>query len=352
MTPADGQILLSICIPTYNRAALLKEALDSVLAQLVGELREEVEIVISDNASTDGTGELVEQKRKIPGLKLKYFRHPTNLGFDANVLKVVERASGRYCWILSDDDLMAAGALRTLIGELASTEGIDLFLCEKSDFLLTPDRPMRFRRIMNFTGGRVFDFRKVDNVEEYFRRNKRLIAYCNFLSNIVFRREKWGQVPAKDEYVGSKYIHLYVFQMLLWGREPGVLKYLPAVLVERRWGNDASYDAAQRLAVDVKTYHRIAAAVFDDRRRIRQIDGLVIRNDAFSWAVRLRAQQPWRFWRETWPFLFRAYWDQPLFWLKLAPLAVTPGWLLRLMRGAYRRRVKGEPIGLSELWEA
>lgn len=347
-----SQVILSICIPTYNRAALLKEALESILPQIGEDLRDQVEIVVSDNASTDGTGQLVAERQKNSGRKIKYYRNPANLGFDANVLKVVEQASGEFCWIFGDDDLMAAGALGTVVRELASADGIDLFLGEKRDFLLTPDRPMRFRRIMDFPAGRVFDFRTARGTDEYFRANRKLIAYCNFLSNLVFRRGKWEQVAAKEDYVGSKYVHLYVFQSLLWGGRPGVLKYLPAVLVERRWGNDASYDAAARLAEDVRTYHRIAAAAFSDRRRAWQIDDLVIRNDVFSWAVRLKIKDPGRFRRETLPFLFRAYRGHPLFWFKLAPLALVPGFLLRLMRGAYRRQVKGEPIGLSELWEA
>ena len=55
---------LSICIPTYNRAEYLKEALDSIIKQINDTNRDKVEICISDNASEDNTKELIENYRK------------------------------------------------------------------------------------------------------------------------------------------------------------------------------------------------------------------------------------------------------------------------------------------------
>ena len=85
-------IKLSLCIPTYNRAAFLSEALDSVIQQAT----DEVEIVISDNASNDGTAEMVtEYQGKFP--RITYYRQPENLGFDRNMLRAVDLARGEYC---------------------------------------------------------------------------------------------------------------------------------------------------------------------------------------------------------------------------------------------------------------
>jgi hypothetical protein len=67
--------LVSVTIPTYNRAALLPEALDSVYAQeAAGELFE-TEVIVVDDASTDATPEVV---RRYPGVR--YIRLETNRG--------------------------------------------------------------------------------------------------------------------------------------------------------------------------------------------------------------------------------------------------------------------------------
>ena len=76
--------LLSICIPTYNREKYLQECLDSIIGQ-EGFSTQDIEIVISDNASQDGTMSLVESyKAKYPNIQ--YFRNAENIGAIRNVL--------------------------------------------------------------------------------------------------------------------------------------------------------------------------------------------------------------------------------------------------------------------------
>lgn len=100
-------IKLSICIPTYNRANYLKETLDSIVAQL----DDEVEIAISDNASTDNTEELVsEYQKKYPNIV--YYRSNENKGPDRNYYNVIKIARGEFCWLLGSDDLITADAIQ------------------------------------------------------------------------------------------------------------------------------------------------------------------------------------------------------------------------------------------------
>ncbi|MFA4884264.1 MAG: glycosyltransferase family 2 protein [Desulfotomaculaceae bacterium] len=351
MTPQQQRPLLSICIPTFNRALLLKEAVESILAQAEAVNTADLEIVISDNASSDETAKVVADLSLSAKVPIQYFKNESNFGFDVNCLKVVERASGEYAWILGDDDLLAAGALQRVTREIGAIPQADLFYGEKEDFLLTPDRPMRYRRIMPFPGVTIFDFKRQRTIEEYFRTNKKLIAYFNYLSNIIFKRESWLRTENKEAYLGSKYIHVYIFQKMLWGAAPGLLAYLPFPVVKRRWGNDSFVGPAERLMVDVTMYHRIAAGVFTDQKYVRMIDELVIRNDGYSWAVRAKINDPQRFNRVIWPFLVRYYWSQPLFWLKIAPLIFLPTLLLRFGRGLYRKTVKGEPLNIKAMLE-
>jgi len=337
---------LSICIPTYNRLAYLREAVDSVLSQAEGQ---DIELVISDNASSDGTEEYVSNLKDKTHVPLVYHRNEQNFGFDRNILKIVELAQGEYCWILGDDDLALPGALRRLVDHLKQADGIDLLFFEKSDFYLETGKPMKERKVMDYPVAARFNFHDDKTMAQYFHRQRKLIAYCNYLSNIVFSRARWQQVANKLDFVGTAYIHLYVFQSILWGRQRGVMAYCPDLLVNRRWGNDGLTDPEKRLRQDVEMYHGIAKAVFADPKYVRMIDALVIKNDGFSWAVRLKINKEATFYAKTFPFLLQHYWSYSLFWLKIFPLLFLPAMMLRVMRNVYRLAVKGEKMTLADL---
>src|SRR6202140_4224722 len=104
--------LLTIAIPTYNRAGCLKELL-SVLSEQVKDERR-VELIISDNASVDETPSVVQEFAD-RGLRFRYFRNPENIGPDANFLHCFEQARGKYVWLFSDDDLIVPGGLAKIL---------------------------------------------------------------------------------------------------------------------------------------------------------------------------------------------------------------------------------------------
>jgi glycosyltransferase involved in cell wall biosynthesis len=90
---------ISICIPTYNRKDLLLAAIESALEQDY----EDIEVIISDNASSDGTFDAMAQFHE--NKKVRYYRNDTNIGPLMNYKKCVyEYAEGEYILFLSDDD--------------------------------------------------------------------------------------------------------------------------------------------------------------------------------------------------------------------------------------------------------
>ena len=91
--------LFTIAIPTYNRAALLAEALQSARAQTF----DDYEIVVRDNASTDGTAELV---RGHGDPRLRYHRNAENVGWHRNFDLLAADARGEFLVYLQDDDLL------------------------------------------------------------------------------------------------------------------------------------------------------------------------------------------------------------------------------------------------------
>ncbi len=108
--------LLSICIPTYNREKYLQECLDSIVQQ-DGFNIDEIEIIISDNASQDNTEQLVHMySEKYPNIH--YHKNQENIGADRNVIAVLKYGKGSYLWWLSDDDILLSGALNSVMSHL------------------------------------------------------------------------------------------------------------------------------------------------------------------------------------------------------------------------------------------
>ena len=115
--------LLTIAIPTFNRAQHLATFLSSLVPQLLGERR--VELLISDNASPDDTGEVVCGYSN-RGISIRYIRSESNLGADRNILQCYEQAAGKYVWICGDDDVIEPFGLAKVLSYLDSEEDYDI----------------------------------------------------------------------------------------------------------------------------------------------------------------------------------------------------------------------------------
>jgi glycosyltransferase involved in cell wall biosynthesis len=105
--------IVSICIPTYNRRWLLARAISSSLAQSYPN----IEIIVSDNASTDDTQNYCKSLQALH-TNFNYFRQPINRGPRANIEFLCNKASGRFMMILADDDFLDFQAIELMAGML------------------------------------------------------------------------------------------------------------------------------------------------------------------------------------------------------------------------------------------
>jgi len=121
----DRNVKLSVAIPTYNGAKYIREALDSIISQ-VEVMDEKIEIIISDNASTDKTPMIAKSyEEKYPEL-ISYYRNDKSLefdnadsaGYDMNIDLLFKRAKGKYIWTLSDSEVLKPNILKEMIKEL------------------------------------------------------------------------------------------------------------------------------------------------------------------------------------------------------------------------------------------
>jgi len=103
------QKLISICIPTYNRPLELKRMLESIDTTKY----DDVDIVISENCSPlqNETREVVEEYRKKSKFDIHYFENEENIGYDRNIRAIMQRSTGKFSMLFSDDDVFMPGAM-------------------------------------------------------------------------------------------------------------------------------------------------------------------------------------------------------------------------------------------------
>lgn len=108
-------MLISVCIPHYNRSKHLLAVLESIRVQD----HPEVEVLISDDCSTDDSAEVIPRYIKSVAssshVRFVYIRQPGNLGYDGNLRAALSAATGEYLFILGNDDgLSSESALSQL----------------------------------------------------------------------------------------------------------------------------------------------------------------------------------------------------------------------------------------------
>lgn len=151
--------LVTIGVPVYNGERYLEQALETLLAQSYGNL----EIIISDNASTDRTGEIC-QRYAARDSRIRHHRNDENLGHTVNMNQIVHMAHGEYYRQHHHDDLLEPGCIKACVQalEVASeavlahthTKTIDetgtvIFGNEPVDYVLDDPRPhVRFEKYM------------------------------------------------------------------------------------------------------------------------------------------------------------------------------------------------------------
>lgn len=184
-------ILLTIAIPTFNRAPYLKELLPIMKEQCAP--YPEIEILVSDNFSTDDSFSFIREMSD--DNQLRYRGNSKNLGGDQNIIECVRAAKGKYVWIFGDDDILLPGGIDKIMS----------FLGEVPAFLILIG----------------LDF----NPKNKFSRDKLFPSYKDFVSSVpknilldhgmittnIFRRDIFN-IPVAEKNLPSEFGHLYAIR--------------------------------------------------------------------------------------------------------------------------------------------
>ena len=189
-------MLISVCIPQYNRSKYLLAVLESIRVQ---DYRD-VEVVISDDCSTDDSLEVVPQYiAEVEGtthVRFNYIRQAKNLGYDGNLRAALNAGAGEYLFVLGNDDALPE---KDTLSKLAR-------ILERLDY---PD--------VSFTNFHLFD--QPDEIERRAKTTAVLgsgpevalqtFRSFSFVGGLIIKRATFQQHNT-DKYDGSVYVQIYL----------------------------------------------------------------------------------------------------------------------------------------------
>lgn len=168
-----SDIKLSICVPTYNGAQTINRCLQSIFEARKG-FEDTVEIIVSDNASTDETYRIISS---ITETNYYVYSNKVNIGYNQNLFKLIDEYSkGEFVWTIGDDDLI-------------SKHSIELFMkySAQMDILLFDNRILSENSSLNsarkLTANKMSYYMAIDRIAN----GSNILA--TFMTCAIFRRE-------------------------------------------------------------------------------------------------------------------------------------------------------------------
>ena len=214
---------VSVCLPSYNYARFLGEAIASVLAQTY----QDFELIIVDDASSDGSEEIIH---RFPDQRVRFFRHEANLGPVRTWNRCLSLARGEYLCFLCADDLFRPRKLEVQSALLERNPQACLVHSDGFAIDAAGKRMALFRaRFPGALQSHLAESHVSKGREEF----KRLLAGYNYihLSSAMFRRRCWEEVGGFDERFP------YAADWDFWLRLAlvGDVAYTPELLFSVRW---------------------------------------------------------------------------------------------------------------------
>ena len=327
---------------TYNRAPLLKQALDAVLAQITPADAAQIEVVILDNASVDNTTEVVEKaKNQVPHIPVRYLRHPENIGMDNNFMEAIRAAQGEYVFLLSDDDFLLPGAVSTLMRLIQTHPDFDGFSLNVRGFLHSPDEESP--AWIKLTEDQI-----VMEPTEALRLMNATVGYMSILAFKKLLIEDRLQAGHYQDKVGTCFLESYVFLDAMACGHGIVITSQP--LVASRAENCVPWNYFRVFVTELHAMMVYAERLGYLHEVVHQIeaDNLIsVRHFVSRVKIYGHGSEHWRSRRDAINRLFRVYHFHPYLWLVIVPLMFFPRPLRPLV--FLVRRLLGRPdIALGE----
>ena len=184
--------LLTIAIPTYNRKNYLKRALDSIMFQY----DERIEILVSDNASDDGTEQMIHKSYPF----IKYLRNNKNVGASANFNNCYENASGKYVLLLGSDDVIISGAINVILSFLEKNSDTTLIFMNHYFFVDEYIDDSHCQKIF------------LEKCDTFTTTNKKAFIeitrnQLSYMSCLILLKSSFESVENPEQYIWTRFLH-------------------------------------------------------------------------------------------------------------------------------------------------
>ena len=121
-------MMFSICIPTFNREQHLNNCLNSILLASKNVKDFEFEVCVSDNNSNYNIEDIIQKYKS--SINIKFNKNKKNLGFSLNAIKSVNMASGKFAWLIGNDDLILPHTLLKIKNLIFKNPEVEYFFFE------------------------------------------------------------------------------------------------------------------------------------------------------------------------------------------------------------------------------
>jgi abequosyltransferase len=245
-----NKISLSICIPVYNCAEYLAQALDSILQQSI----DSIEVIVYDGGSTDNTSTLMDRYSNT-WPNVTYYRASKRGGIDADMASCVSKANANYCWLFSGDDVMRQGSIAKVVSEIQSDH--DVYICKHRICNKNMDVSHE-HSVVNTDVPFEVDFLIDEQRLNWFANAVTTEAFFSFMSGLVIKKSTWESGTLIPKFNGSCWAH--VARLLDVSKNGLKVKYIPNVLLDQRGDNDSFADrgVVNRYRIGIEGYHNLA----------------------------------------------------------------------------------------------
>ncbi|WP_127534542.1 glycosyltransferase [Paenibacillus kobensis] len=178
--------VMTICIPTYNRATDLARCLGTIFHQ-IGECTL-IEVLVSDNASPDQTQDVLKSYAEAyPNANFRYWRNEENIGAERNILKLMDEARGDYVMLHGDDDFFVDMTIMPLF---------NIVHRNRNSSVIFIDVLNNSHAVETFEG-----------LDAFIRKAS---IHSGFISSIIIERDLYRQIEDKSLFIGSGFNHIYL----------------------------------------------------------------------------------------------------------------------------------------------
>lgn len=331
----DRNVTISFCIPTYNRAALLQEC----LLTLFNQIGQNVEVVIVDGGSTDNTCSIIERFIQ-EKYNIIYHRRSERLGVDIDILKSIELATGDYCWLLSDDDLLEQNSFKiisSIINDFKFSSGFSLDYQTYSS-----DMSFKVKTVPAYPG------EIKNNKPILLDKNtafSQLGQHLGFISSQIINRKYWLIISKSLDlrnYCNS-WIIIYMIGKIL--ELNNVWYFLPIKAIKYRSGNDSflfSNGVVGRQKIAHDNYNFIVSELFNKNssQYIKICNNLIRYRMSRSLAVIKSSNPSVDSQFQIFKIYIKNYWRFPILWIKVLPIFLFPNFFFILLKKCYFKLAK------------